>query len=161
MAAQAVAIANVDIYLQRVSELYADVRGWMAALEPDAQFSETSIDLDEQATGPYKAETLEISRNGKPGIRLIPQGRYIINAEGYVEVESILGREMLVWIRAGGPGLGFRFLPGEGSAPEELYGEERYPGVKEGWAWVDVGHRTLKHLDCDVFRDGVLASIST
>src|SRR5688500_17050818 len=98
MATQAVALANVDTYLQRVEHLYADVRNWMTALEPNAQFSEIQIDLIEQATGPYEAKSLEITRPGRPALRLVPHGRYMVGAEGRVDVRSHLGREILVWV---------------------------------------------------------------
>src|SRR6266704_745308 len=109
MAAQAVANANVHTYLQRVDQLYTDVRNWITALEPNAQFIETEIELVEGATGPYKAKNLEIARPGRPALHLIPRGRYMVGAEGRVDVRSRLGWEILVWVKAGGPALGFRF----------------------------------------------------
>src|SRR5947208_12950070 len=126
MPAQAVANANVHTYLQRVDQLYADVRNWITALEPNVQIFETEIELVEEATGPYKAKNLEITRPGRPALRLIPRGRYMVGAEGWVDVRSQLGREILVWVRAGGPALGFRFSRGTGEAPEELYGRPMF-----------------------------------
>lgn len=159
MAAQAIAMANVHTYLQRVDQLYVDVRNWMAALAPNAQFSETEIELAEEATGAYKAKTLEIARPGWPALSLIPRGRYMVGAEGRVDVRSWLGHEILVWVRTGGPALGFRFLPGSGEAPEELYGQPMFPGIAEGWAWDDEDRGALLHLDLAVFRDRILKSI--
>lgn len=161
MAAQAVAIANVQTYLQRVDRLYADVRRWMSALEPDAQFSETQIDVVEEATGPYKAKSLEIARPGRPALRLIPRGRYVLGAEGRVDVRSRLGPEVLVWVREGGPAVGFRFAPGTAEAPEELSGRPMFPGIAEGWAWSDEDRGELKHLDQSVFRDRILNDTGT
>ena len=159
MAAQAIAITNVQTYLQRVRQLYDDVRGWMTALEPNSQFSETEIELDEEATGPYKAKRLEIARTGRPALRFGPRGRYMVGAEGRVDVQSDLGRETLVWVGAGGPAVGFRFSPGSGEAPEELTGPPMFPGIAEGWAWSDEDHAQLVHLDFAVFRDRILNSI--
>ncbi len=161
MAAQAVAIANVQTYLQRVDQLYVDVRDWMKGLEPDAQFTETVIDIAEEATGAYKAKSLDIARKGKPALRLIPRGRYMVGAEGRVDVRSRLGREILVWVRSGGPALGFRTSADGGDAPEELSGRAMFPGIAQGWAWADEDHRALQHLDLAVFRDRILSSIGT
>jgi hypothetical protein len=161
MTALAVAIANVDTYLQRVDQLYGDLRKWMAVLEPNAQFSETVIQLAEEATGSYEAKSLEIARPGRPALRFIPHGRYMVGAEGSVDVRSRLGREILVWVRAGGPAVGFRFSPGSGEAPEELSGRPMFPGIAEGWAWSDEDRGELKHLDLEVFRDHILNNIGT
>jgi hypothetical protein len=159
MAAQTVAIANVQTYLQRVGQLYADVRNWMTALEPSAQFSETHFELVEEATGAYKARSLEIARPGRPPLRLIPRGRYVVGAEGRVDVRSRLGHEILLWVRVGGPAVGFRSPTGLGKAPEELIGRPMFPGVAEGWAWSDEDRGELKHLDLSVFRDDILNNI--
>ena len=159
MPTQAIATANVRTYLQRIDQLYGDVRDWMSALEPNAKFSETQVDLDEEATGPYETKSLEIARPGRPAIRLVPRGRYMIGAEGRVDVLSRLGRETLVWVRAGGPAVGFRFAPGNGRVPEELSGPPMFPGLAEGWAWSDEDRGELLHLDMGVFRDRILSSI--
>ena len=159
MAAQAVANANVHTYLQRVHQLYTDVRSWITALEPKAQFFETEIELVEEATGPYKAKSLEISRPGRLGLRLIPRGRYMVGAEGRVDVRSQLGREIFVWVRPGAPAVGFKFSRGNGEAPEELSGRPMFPGIAEGWAWSDEDRGELLHLDLSVFRDRILSSI--
>ena len=161
MAAQAVTVANVQAYLQRIDQLYAAVRNWMTALEPDASFSETATELVEEATGRYKAKSLEVARKGRPALRLIPRGRYMVGAEGRVDVRSRLGREILVWVRSGGPALGFRFSPGTGEAPDELSGRAMFPGIAEGWAWADEDRGELQHLDPAVFRDRILSSIGT
>ncbi|HQU41791.1 MAG TPA: hypothetical protein PK867_03220, partial [Pirellulales bacterium] len=109
MAVQAIAMANVQTYLNRIDQLYADVRNWMAALEPSARFSESEIELAEQATGAYRAKRLEITRPGRHSLSLTPRGRYMVGAEGRVDVHGWLGREILVWVRADAPALGFRF----------------------------------------------------
>ncbi|HSZ59876.1 MAG TPA: hypothetical protein VK797_29815 [Tepidisphaeraceae bacterium] len=155
----AVAIANVQAYLQRVDQLYADVRNWMTTLEPTSQFSETEIELTEEATGPYKAKTLDIARPGRPALRLVPRGRYMVGAEGRVDVRSRLGRETLVWVRTGGPAVGFRVSRNGGEALEELSGRPMFPGIAQGWAWGDEDRGQLLHLDLDVFRDRILNSI--
>jgi hypothetical protein len=159
MAAQAVAKANVDTYLHRVDQLYDEVRIWMTALEPNAKFFETETELDEEATGPYKAKCLEIARPGRQALHLIPRGRYMIGAEGLVDVRSRLGREVLVWVRAGGPAVGFKFSRGTGEAPEELSGRCMFPGIAEGWAWSNEDRVEVLHLDLSVFRDRILSSI--
>jgi hypothetical protein len=159
MAVQTDPRTNVNTYLLRVAELYADVRTWMASLEPSSQFSEIDVELNEEVTGSYKAKTLEVTRTGRPSIQLVPRGRYMIGAEGRVDVQSHLGREVLVWVRAGGPAVGFQFSSGGGRAPEELLGRQMFPGVAEGWAWSDEDRRELLHLDLAVFRDRILNTV--
>ena len=153
------ATANVQTYLRRVQQLYADVREWMTALEPDVQISESPVNLVEQATGPYEAKSLEIARPGRASIRLVPRGRYMVGAEGRVEVRSRFGRETLVWVRTGGPAIGFRPSTKEGEILEELVGRPMFPGIAEGWAWSDDDRLELKHLDCAVFCNQVLDEI--
>ncbi len=82
MAAQAVAVANVQTYLRRVKQLHAHVREWMTELEPDSQFSEREIELSEEATGRYKARVLEIATPGRPAIRLVPRGATWLERKG-------------------------------------------------------------------------------
>lgn len=159
MATQAIALANVQTYLQRVNQLYVDVRKWMTALEPGAQFSESEIEIAEEATGTYKAKALDISRPARLTLNLVPHGRYMLGAEGQVDVRSQLGREILVWVRAGAPALGFRFSRESGQAPEDLYGDPTFPGIAEGWAWDDEDRGELLHLDLTVFRDRILNSL--
>jgi hypothetical protein len=83
----------------------------------------------------------------------------MVGAEGQVDVRSQLGQEILVWVRAGGPAVGFRFSQGTGEAPEELSGRSMFPGIAEGWAWSDEDRGELLHLDLSVFRDRILSSI--
>ena len=156
---QTVVIENVQIYLDRVKQLYADVGNWITAMEPNAQLLESEIELVEEFTGAYKAKSLEIARPGRPALRLIPHGRYTVGAEGRVDVRSRLGREILVWVQAGAPAVGFRPSTRSGEAPEELFGRSMFPGIVAGWAWSDEDRGELKHLDCDLFRDRILNNI--
>ena len=57
----------------------------------------------------------------------------------------------------GGPSIGFRFS--RGVPAEQVRGRALFPGVEEGWAWVDEGRRTLLHLDRRTFDEHVLGSI--
>ncbi len=159
MTAQTIAKENVHTYLERVDQLYADVRNWVSELDPNAKFTETEIELAEEATGAYKARSLEIARPGKLALRLIPRGRYMIGAEGWVDVRSQLGQEILVWVRADAPSVGFKFSNGPGEAPDEIYGRPMFPGIPEGWAWSNEERGELVHLDLSVFRDRILTSI--
>lgn len=153
------AVANVQAYLDRVDQLYAAVRGWVTDLDADAQFHETEVEIVEEATGTYKAKSLEVARTGKPALRLVPRGRYMVGADGRVDVRSQLGREMLVWVAAGGPAIGFRISTDGGRTLEELRGRPMFPDVSEGWAWADEARRRLLHLDAAVFRDQILTSV--
>lgn len=57
-----------------------------------------------------------------------------------------------MWVRSGGPAIGFKFSRGADEAPDELSGRSMFPGIAEGWAWSDEDRGQLVHLDLPVFH---------
>ena len=147
------------VYLERIDALYSDVRKWMAVLEPDAEFTETPIELEEAATGKFTAKILNIARGDRYPIRLVPIAVSMLGAEGWVDARGI-GDETLIWVKEGGPAKAFLYSRGARPVPiGEVYGPAQFPGTPEGWAWMDQHNFKLEHLELPVFRDRVYRSI--
>jgi len=148
----------VTEYLERVRELYADIREWMSE-EPGVTFSEDEkTRLNEEYTGPYKAPILKVARKQRPFLTFVPKGAYVVGAMGRVEALGPLGSETLVWVEEGGPAIAFR--QSAGGDVEVLHGRPLFPGVSQGWAWVDNSRRRLVHLDRKVFLSKVVRALS-
>src|ERR1700678_4059876 len=96
-------VEEVDGYRGRVNELYDDVRRWVSARRPDAIFSQSDVELNEEAIGPYKIHSLEVSLPGLAAVRFVPRGRYMIGTRGRVDAQSRFGHEVLAWVDVGGP----------------------------------------------------------
>lgn len=86
-----------DEYLSRVAALYELAKNWVEGFDPRSVVSEESIAVKEEAIEPYQAKVLVIDRPTYKPVRLIPQGRWIIGAEGRVDMKSDLGTETLVY----------------------------------------------------------------
>ena len=157
MASTATRNGTIREYLKRVEELYGSVRDWMSD-RPGIKFLRGETRLNEQYSGPYKARVLKVAQAGGPAFTFVPKGAYSIGDRGQVDVEGPLGSESLVWVEEGAPGIAFRELA-DGRI-ESLRGRPMFPGVPEGWAWVDSARRRLVHLDRDVFLKDVIGSLS-
>ena len=151
--------AGIKEYLGRVRKLYGSVREWALGIEGDVQFRETEIELNEEFTGPYRVPSLEVVRGAGPDLRLMPRGIYMLGGRGRVRVQSRLGSEMIVWVEEGGPGIAFQVAAG--GRVQESTGRPMFPGVPEGWAWVDDAGRQLVHLDRDVFVEKIVGRLSS
>ena len=149
---------EIDQYLSRLDDLYASVKDWLLVCEPQARLRETTVELAEKLTGPYKAKSLEIGRPGKTAVRLVPRGMFMVGAHGRVDARSRLGREILVWVETGGPHIHMHVK--EGDRTLEQVTRPLYTKVEEGWAWADEQRLSLLHLTERVFRDNVMASLS-
>ena len=152
------AAAKIALYEQRVNSLYDLVESAIRRLEPGATFVRTSpVKIDEQLTGPYSVPSLEVSIPGKMGIRFIPKGIYNIGARGRVDARSRLGTEVVVWVEKGGPVLTVTARKDE----DELESSTLpvFPGVPEGWAWMDEKAVELLPLTEDTLIDRVLPKL--
>jgi len=150
---------EVEQYRSRLGDLYSTIKRWLQTREPDAALSESRVDLVEEAAGPYHVKSLELARPGKPAIRFIPRGIFVVGAHGRVDAHSRLGREILVWVAKGGPALRTE-VSVAGQKEIEQITRSLYPGVDEGWAWADEQHQKLSHLTEEVFWDKIIASLS-
>lgn len=141
-----------DNYLKHVEALYAQARAWIAGFDPSAKIWEEQIILKEEPVEPYEAKTLVIKRPDYKTVRLIPRGRWIIGAEGRVDMKSDLGTETLVYVSEGGPAIKIDVLTENGKVLEEGKPRPIAKDVAEGWVFVQnrqIG--MLPSLDADLF----------
>ena len=94
----------VDEYIGQLKALYADVRTWIHEHDPGTTIKPVTVEVIEEASGPYRAPGLEISRRGWPThVRMEPVGRWIVGALGRVDMKSAMDTETLVLIVPPGP----------------------------------------------------------
>ena len=141
-----------DEYLRRVDNLYGQAREWVAGFDPKAEITEETITVNEEPVEPYPATVLVISRPGYKTIRMIPRGRWILGAEGRIDMKSDLGTETLLSVSEDGPTFRIDELTESGKVlqkgPRPMARE-----VAEGWVFVQnrqIG--MLPSLDADLFH---------
>jgi len=142
-----------DEYLSRVAALYKQAKTWIEGFDPKAQIAEESITIKEEPVDPYKAKVLVINRPNYKTIRLIPRGRWIIGAEGRIDMKSDLGTETLVYISEGGPAIRIDVLTENGKVLEKGKSRPLTKDVAEGWVFVQnrqIG--MLPSLDANLFH---------
>ena len=151
--------AEIAQYERRINDLYDLVEKAVRRIDQATKVVRTSpVQINEQLTGPYTVPSLEVSIPGKPGIRLVPKGIYIIGARGRVDARSRLGTQVLVWAEAGGPAL--KIAVSEGDEAVESSTRPIFSGVPEGWAWTDNLKVNLVHLTEQVFINQVLPELA-
>lgn len=142
-----------DKYLARVEILYDQVRKWINGFDPKAEIAEENISLHEEPVEPYQAKVLVVKRPAYKTVRMIPRGRWIIGAEGRVDMKSDLGTETLVYVSEGGPAIKIDVLTENGKVLEEGKPRRIAKNVAEGWVFVQnrqIG--MLPSLDADLFH---------
>ncbi len=149
---------EVDGYRHRVEGLYDDVRGWISERRPEASFAQTQVELAEEATGVYKLQSLDVSLPGLPAVRFVPRGIFMVGAHGRVDVRSRLGREVLVWVEAGGPVL--TIAESAGREPEAEISRPLFRNVAEGWAWSDSKRSQVQALSPEILWDRVFGPLT-
>jgi len=145
---------EIDDYRHRVDSLYGNVRDWIVARLPGAVFHNTRVQMNEEATGPYELESLDVSLAGLPAVRFVPRGIFMVGARGRVDVRSRLGRQTLVWLEAGGPALTATVNPGQET--ETVISRPLFRNAAEGWSWSDPKRTEVLPLSPDVLWDHVL-----
>ena len=150
--------AEVDQYRVHLNELYGEVRRWVGNRYANATFSETKVNLSEEATGLYEALSLGVAVPGRPAVRLVPRGIFMVGAHGRVDARSRLGREVLVWLEPGGPSLRISTRPAD--EVEHVITQPLFPNVPEGWAWSDPARNQVQHLDENVFWDRLFGPLT-
>jgi hypothetical protein len=142
-----------DEYLSRVARLYKQAKKWIEDFDPKAQIAEENITIKEEPVDPYQAKVLVINRLNYKTIRLIPRGRWIIGAEGRVDMKSDLGTETFIYASEGGPAIRIDELTENGKVLNEGKSRPLAKDVAEGWIFVQnrqIG--MLPSLDADLFR---------
>lgn len=141
-----------DEYLSRVASLYEQAKKWIEDFDPKAHVTVESILIKEEPVEPYQAKVLVINRPTYKTVRLIPRGRWIIGAEGRVDIKSDLGTETLVYASEGGPAIRIDVLTENGKILERAKSRSLAGDVAEGWVFVQnrqVG--MLPTLDANLF----------
>lgn len=141
-----------DEYLARVSALYTQARQWTSEIDPNVTFEEQDVSLTEDPVGSYPAKELIIKCQDLKPIRLIPRGRWIIGADGRVDMKSNLGTETLLYTMEGGPHIKIDTLTENGKILERGKSRPVAKDVTEGWALVQNRQLgMLPTLDKDLF----------
>ncbi len=142
-----------DEYLSRVSILYDRARHWIHSFDPQARVAEEPVTIEEEPVEPYEAKTLIIDRPDYKTVRLIPRGRWIIGAEGRVDMKSDLGTETLVYVSEGGPVITIDELTENGRILERKEPHPLAKDVAEGWVFLQNRQLgMLPTLDADLFH---------
>jgi hypothetical protein len=139
---------RVDEYLQRLHDLYAQVRGWLA--DQPVILAEKSVAITEMLPGQYQAPSLEVvSQTGAPVAVLQPIGSWIIGALGRVDLSGTNDTAVLLYLPAGG-----------GQWRVTIGGEETrtapfFRGVDHsGWYWIEnVRLGRARSVDGELFLD--------
>ena len=139
-----------DEYLRRLAALYGWARAWVC---DKAQVAEESITIKEEPVDPYPAKVLVINRPNFKTVRMIPRGRWIIGAEGRVDMKSDLGTETLLYVSEGGPQIRIDELTENGKVLEKGKSLSLAKDVAEGWVFVQNRQLgMLPSLDADLFH---------
>ena len=125
-----------DEYLSRVASLYKQAKNWIEGFDPKAQITEESITIKEEPVNPYQAKVLVINRPTYKTIRLIPRGRWIIGAEGRVDMKSDLGTETLVYVSKVAQPIRIDDLTENGKILKEGKSRPLAKDVAEGWVFI-------------------------
>ncbi len=126
--------AALEVYLQRVDQLYAQIAHWVAA--DGYRAVRDILTVREARHGRYQAPLLRIqSLAGEELARCEPYGASILGAWGRVDVLGWRSRRKLVYLTAGGPTLTMRLgLGGPAGVPE---GRAMLRDVAtDGWYWL-------------------------
>ena len=145
-------------YRDRVDVLYDNVRAWIVARLPGAVFHRAPVKLNEESTGLYELESLDVSLPGFPAVRFVPRGIFMVGARGHVDVRSRLGRQTLLWLEAGGPSLTATVNPDEET--EMVISRPLFANAAEGWSWSDRKRNDVLPLSPNVLWDHVLTPLT-
>ncbi|MBI3736580.1 hypothetical protein HY256_08730 [Candidatus Sumerlaeota bacterium] len=123
-------VSPAEVYVARLNELYDRIEEWMRKIDPGVQFSRGCQTLNEESTGEYQAPTMVIRPSIGQHIRLSPRGSALIGAAGRVDMSSVRGHEVLVYIE-GNPVMKFKVSPNVEEHEVSLRNQ-----AGNGWAWV-------------------------
>jgi hypothetical protein len=119
-------------------------------------FYNTPVQLNEESTGPYRIDSLDVSLPGLREVRFVPRGIFMVGARSGRRL-SRLGRQTLVWLEAGGS-LNASVDPDQET--ETVIGRSFFPNATEGWFWSDTKHTEVRPLSEAILWDRVLTSDS-
>ncbi len=120
-------------YRSRVEDLYKTAEAWANEWSPKATTRRVEVEVNELPIGVYTIDALDIELPGlKRPVRLRPAGCFVVGAEGKIDVESLAGRETLVFLADGEPAMTVQIASARGTA--RTGGARRE--TADGWVWV-------------------------
>jgi hypothetical protein len=84
-------------WLQRIDDLYGQIRGWLESLEKETilSFIESETTLDEPPLGQYNVKVLTIVIGGQR-ISFVPKGTLIVGAQGRIDIQGHKGIRTII-----------------------------------------------------------------
>lgn len=121
---------KIHLYLERVEQLYTDIRTWLADENLNLKVVNTRVDILEQMAA-YQVTGLSVrTQAGKVLADIKPAGALVIVAEGRVEVKGSLGTEHLLYMLK----------------PRPELGKPLYKGLnQDAWYWIQDSYRNRAH----------------
>ena len=124
----------LQLYLQRVETLLADVKHW--CLIKNLQVKDGSLSINEEPHGEYSAPYLQINTHENKRVADIkPFGESILGSAGRIDVVGEYGKkEKIAYLNQGGPTITTTTYAGSQPVSRVI---DVYQGVgEEGWYWV-------------------------
>lgn len=130
-----------NIYLQRVNQLYDDIKVWLK--DEKLLVVPKTFEIVE-VLGRYQGTSLSIqSPTGNTLADIIPQGASVILAEGLIDIEGWLGQEYIAYMVNGGP---YSFIPSAKDKNKHIK-HFFYPTIEaDGWYWIDGIQENSAHI---------------
>ncbi|MDD2716742.1 MAG: hypothetical protein PHW04_12690 [Candidatus Wallbacteria bacterium] len=142
---------KIGLFNSRLDMLFENVAKWLD--EVGIKWKVYERTNHENQSGPYDTKELRIfDADNQEMARLEPYGIWLIGASGRVDLVSVMGREMFVYLKPNGAKLERTISDGKG-----IIDKTEWPLTEEtveGWYWIDNPQRR-KHppLDKDLFID--------
>lgn len=125
----------MDEFLDRVNELFSKVRDWSKRIDPDVEFEEGEVKIHEEEVGEYCAPLLAVKLKKRKKVQFIPRGRWIIGADGRVDLKSNLGTETLIYTNKDRSFISVRSVTDSGKIIEKSI-KPNQDDIAEGWLFV-------------------------
>lgn len=125
--------AVLELYLNNIKELYADVYAWLA--QKNLSFEEVEHEIDEELFGKYKTRKMIINLPEKniTLANLSPVSASVIGADGRVDLIGDYDQQILLYLTPNKPDGTIENIP--------------YKEVKQnGWYWIEDYRRAKAHL---------------
>jgi hypothetical protein len=145
------ATEEVELFKQRVEELYTTVRGWATSRYPGTTFTYGTVTRDEESTGVFTVRSMDVHVPGRPVLHVTPYALFNLGARGQVRVSGWFSSEPLMWVT----GDEANEAGAEPDEEEMVISRPVYPNVPRGWVWLSWRSRSMVPLTETVFWDQV------
>jgi hypothetical protein len=98
MSVQQAELPEIVEWRAKLDALYANIRAWLARMNPVPTVETVSTRIIEKKSGEYEVPSL-IVRRGEGEFRVRPVARWVVGADGRVDLEGGDGPFILVWMR--------------------------------------------------------------